>query len=72
MLPSYTLWLAGEVRKRFAFKLQHVSARTYYFHAETYDQMKTWMNFIDAAVRSCEPTQISELPAVSFGNTETI
>jgi len=34
--------------------------------------MKTWMNFIDAAVRSCEPTQISELPAVSFGNTETI
>jgi len=28
MLPSYNIWVASEVKKKYAFKAQHPNART--------------------------------------------
>lgn len=51
VLPSYNLWIATDLRKKFAFKAQHVSARTYYFVADSYDEMKTWMTHLHRATQ---------------------
>ena len=49
MLPSYNIWVATEVKKKYAFKAVHVSARNYFFIANGYEDMKGWMKVMHEA-----------------------
>ncbi|KJE94573.1 hypothetical protein CAOG_05202 [Capsaspora owczarzaki ATCC 30864] len=52
ILPSFSITDASEVKKKFAFKAAHTNMRTYYFFAETREDMLKWMNYMSlAAIR---------------------
>lgn len=48
-LPSYKIWVASEIKKKYAFKALHESARTYYFLANNFEEMKIWMKVLHEA-----------------------
>jgi len=68
MLPSYNLWVAKEIKKKYAFKAVHVSARTYYFVAQSYEDMKKWMKYMHEAAVISKPA--ATIPAIAVVTTE--
>lgn len=54
LLPSYKISpctvIEGKVfRKKYSFKAEHVNMRTYYFAADSKDEMVQWMNALSLA-----------------------
>eukprot|EP00111_Clytia_hemisphaerica_P003390 TCONS_00009681-protein len=67
ILTKYQVTRAVEANKRFSFKLTKGGARTYYFAANSEDEMKKWMKNLGEAVTIAMSDQ-SSIPECSLKN----
>ena len=61
LLPSYKISpctaIEGKIfRKKYSFKAEHANMRTYYFAADSKDQMVQWMNAMSLATIAQQQT----------------
>ncbi|XP_039470434.1 pleckstrin homology domain-containing family A member 7-like isoform X3 [Oreochromis aureus] len=68
-LPSYVISPVGledHINRKYAFKAEHTGMRTYYFSADTQEDMNTWLSAMNQAARMQNHSDAMIRPADQF------
>ncbi|XP_029133660.1 pleckstrin homology domain-containing family A member 7 isoform X13 [Labrus bergylta] len=74
-LPSYVISPVGpedHISRKYAFKAEHTGMRTYYFSADTQEDMTTWLRAMNQATMMQKHTDTLIRPSENFEKLQTV